>query len=398
MVVALHWPSLGPYHFARLKAVQETAPNGTEVIAIGTAGTVEGRPWDHRATGIQTHTIFPDRIYHELRRHEVDQRVSRTLDELRPDAMAIAGYGMSDSRSALRWCTRNQTLRILMSETKRDDSARTWWRELVKRPYVARFDAAICGGTPHARYLEELGMERRRIFDKYDVVDNQFFADSVARLRGAAQTHLPGLESDQPFFLVVSRLIPRKNVDRLISAYATYRQRRATGWRLVVLGIGGELDRLVERVRSERIPDVTFAGFHQLNELVVYYSRAATFVHPALQEQWGLVVNEAMACSLPVLVSRTVGCAYDLVQDGRNGFLFDPNSVESIADVLHRMSSLPEPARKTMGDASGAIISDWTPRHFAENFWAAVQLGRRRGQQQRAVLPEVNAALARRAP
>lgn len=380
MIIALQWPSFGPYHIARLRAVQQSAPTGFKVVGLATASLVQGRPWkmlDSDET--ETRVIFPDRVYHEIPHWEVGDELRRILDEIQPTILGISGYGMADSRAALNWCCRNDRLRILMSETKRDDSRRTFWRELVKRVYVSRFDSAICGGTPHATYLNELGMPSSRIFRKYDVVDNGFFARELARpsTRLDQWKSLPGLASTRPYFMVASRLIARKNIDRLLSGYVLYRKKFTKGWRLVILGIGDELEGLTARVKSEQIPEVTFAGFNQLAEIVIYYSRAAAFVHPAIHEQWGLVVNEAMACGLPVLVSRSVGCSYDLVQDGKNGFIFQADSTASIAEALERMSSMDDSNRRRMGMMSQKIISEWTPAHFADNFWAAVRLGPR---------------------
>jgi glycosyltransferase involved in cell wall biosynthesis len=380
MLVALQWPTFGPYHLARFHAVRQAAPPGARVIGIATASSLQGRPWvldaEHQA---HIHTIFPGRTYHELKSKETAREVPAALARLRPSAVAIAGYGMSDSRAVLRWCCATGALRILMSESKKDDAPRDFLRELVKRYYVARFDAAICGGTPHALYAQELGMPRSHVFTKYDVVDNDFFREAVRMFRSGAKDvpRLPGLDSGTPFFLVASRLIPRKNVDGLLIAFGEYRRKAATQWRLVILGIGDDLARFESLVRQRQIPDVTFAGFHDRQGVAAYYSKAAAFVHPALQEQWGLVVNEAMASGLPVIISRTAGCAPDLVREGVNGFTFDPQNTNAITAGLEKMAALPDEARRRMGIASAEVIGEWEPYHFAESFWAAVRLGPR---------------------
>ena len=92
-------------------------------------------------------------------------------------------------------------------------------------------------------------------------------------------------------------------------------------------------------------------------------------------EQWGLVVNEAMAAGLPVLVSRACGCAPDLVREGVNGFTFDPYDVGGLAGLMVRMSS-GELNLKTMGEASQVIIAGWTPEVFGENLLRAVDAAR----------------------
>jgi glycosyltransferase involved in cell wall biosynthesis len=89
---------------------------------------------------------------------------------------------------------------------------------------------------------------------------------------------------------------------------------------------------------KKQIPDVLFPGFRKGKELGTYYGLASCFILPSLQEQWGLVVNEAMAAGLPVLVSQTSGCAPDLVQEGVNGFTFDPTNPMQLAELMEKIA------------------------------------------------------------
>ena len=96
-----------------------------------------------------------------------------------------------------------------------------------------------------------------------------------------------------------------------------------------------------------------------------YYGLASAFVHASTTEQWGLVVNEAMASGLPVLVSNRCGCAPDLVQEGVNGFTFDPYNVEQLAQLMLKISAFQTFSLSTFGAASRRIIADWGPERFA---------------------------------
>ncbi len=117
-------------------------------------------------------------------------------------------------------------------------------------------------------------------------------------------------------------------------------------------------------------------GFVQIGPLSRYYGLASAFVLPSVKEAWGLVVNEAMAAGLPVMVSVTAGCRSDLVQDGANGFLFDPWDVNDIAGAMRRMEHLPEEARAAMGQRSRRIISAWSPKRFADGLLRAIWVAR----------------------
>jgi glycosyltransferase involved in cell wall biosynthesis len=289
-------------------------------------------------------------------------------------------YGYPDARAALAWCRRHRRVAVIMMDTKADDAERVGWRERIKALIVAQFDAALVGGTPQRVYMEQLGFPAEHIFTTSNAVDNAYFreAAAAARARPDAFQHLPGLDSDAPFFLASNRFLPRKNLARLLLTYGRYRQRvEANGdapWRLLMLGDGRLRPELEHLVREEQIEGVVFCGFQQIDALPAYYAFAGAFVHPASVDQWGLVVNEAMAAGLPVVVSTGAGCSYDLVRDGENGFRFDPRDVEALAERLVRVAS-PDTDRVAMGRRSAEIIEGWAPAAFGRGLWDAVQAG-----------------------
>ena len=125
---------------------------------------------------------------------------------------------------------------------------------------------------------------------------------------------------------------------------------------------------------------VQMPGFKQYPDLPAYYGLATAFIHASTTEQWGLVVNEAMASGLPVLVSNRCGCAADLVQEGVNGFTFDPYNVEELAQLMlklsgfqgFRISACRDVSLSAFGLSSQRIIADWGPERFASGLKAAV--------------------------
>jgi glycosyltransferase involved in cell wall biosynthesis len=212
-----------------------------------------------------------------------------------------------------------------------------------------------------------------------------------------------------PYFLASNRFVERKNLGRLIRAYAKYvgsLQEGKEAWSMVLLGDGElrvELEELcaelglrtagrlahggTENTKGECLKlnyyklktldeggCVVFAGFRQVEELPFFYGGAGVFIHPALSEPWGLVINEAMASGLPILSSKNVGAAEELLQLEVNGFSFDPTSVEELATVLQRMAKLPRQERAAMGAASKSIISNWGPERFAQGVREAVRM------------------------
>jgi glycosyltransferase involved in cell wall biosynthesis len=147
---------------------------------------------------------------------------------------------------------------------------------------------------------------------------------------------------------------------------------------LVLLGDGPERERLERRASS--LEEVTFAGFQQYDTLSAYYALAGAFVHTALVEPWGLVVNEALASGTPALCSSHVGAATDLIVDGVTGFRFDPYSVEALTARLIEMAERPETDRKRMGQAGQKRVERWSPECFADGLWDAVETGHARSK------------------
>ena len=105
--------------------------------------------------------------------------------------------------------------------------------------------------------------------------------------------------------------------------------------------------------------------FQQVEVTPLFFTRCEAFILPSMYEEWGLVVNEAMACETAVIVSKNVGCASDLVLDGVNGFLFDPTSEEQLLQALEKFV-MDTGLTKRLGTEGGKYIKDWGPARFAE--------------------------------
>jgi glycosyltransferase involved in cell wall biosynthesis len=354
---------------------------GIQVVGLEIASQDRLYLWREEACNdLLRYVVFPERTYEAVSFAEMTRGVFLALSRIRPKAIAINGYSSRDSWAILAWSKVYHCPTILMTESKVDDAPRVGWKERAKGKIVCQFDAALCGGSLHRDYLQQLGMNRDRIFEGYDTVDNDFFWKGAeqARQDPAAYSSFPGLQSPGPFFLASARFIKRKNLDGLLRAYVLFRDRLArngkglTLWRLVILGDGAERSALEHLVDSNGIQGVVFPGFRQIDELPIYYGLSSVFIHPAHQEQWGLVVNEAMAAGLPVLVSKCCGCAPDLISEGENGFTFAPGNADSLANLMARISS-DQVDLHAMGLRSRDRVKEWGPKRFAEGLYGAFQ-------------------------
>lgn len=351
--------------------------SGADIVGLEAASDDGVYDWEQVARS-RDHvtTIFPGRKYKEIVGSEMRAGVVRALDASGCAVVAVNGWSMPEARAGIAWRRAVRGRRaIVMSETKRDDGRRYWWKEWLKRRLVSRCDAALVGGRAQVQYLCGLGLDRERVFTGYDAVDNAYFAAGARTARRNAADLRRQHALSQHYFLVCTRFLPRKNVDGLLRAYQRYRREcDAALWDLVILGSGGEAARLQQLERDLDLDGVHWPGFVQYDELPVYYGLASAFVHPAKSEAWGLVVNEAAASGLPLLVSRTVGARYELVDNGANGYLFDPFDTEDMAQAMLKLSRLYEEVRQRMGARSEAMVADWSPQNFGAQLVRAADL------------------------
>ncbi|MCW1887320.1 glycosyltransferase family 4 protein [Luteolibacter flavescens] len=382
-LVALAYLQFGPYHAARLRACQNRTP-GWQVAGIGMAATQSEYAWEQASQPDVFH-VAQDVPLEQVSKSSWPGRVRAALASIKPDVCAVAGYSHPAMLSLIRECSRSSIPWILMSDSQEIDEPRRAVQEFLKSRIAGLASAGFAAGSPHVDYLEKLGLPRELCSTGYDVVDNDHFSTGAARWRAIGAG--PGSRN---YFLASNRFIAKKNLHRMLEAYRDYSHdpvggKNAGTWDLCLLGDGelkaelltacGDLGLQAAGCApweqqsppgTAMIPTVFFPGFRQIQDLPRFYAGAGAFVHASTTEQWGLVVNEAMASSLPVLVSERCGCARDLVSEGENGWTFAPWNVAALSSLMARVSALGEAARKEMGEASRRIIGSWSPERFAD--------------------------------
>jgi glycosyltransferase involved in cell wall biosynthesis len=361
---------LGPYHDARLRAAAGFGPLVVVEMFSESIDYAWGKVGD---TPYRRITLFQSR--NVCRYDRIVEQFNSCLEGIEPCAVAIPGWWDCEALMSLRWCSSTHTPIIVMSESTAHDDKRVWWKEAIKRLVVQSCDAGLVGGIPHVKYLHDLGMPMDRILTGYDVIDNRHFAQGADVARNNATGLRAKLDLPEHYFLAVARFIPEKNLFILLDAYADYVKTSGGGaWRMVILGDGALRPQLESYCARLGVNDkVLLPGFRQYDELPLYYGLAGAFVHASTVEPWGLVVNEAMASGLPVLVSNRCGCAPDLVKDGVNGFTFDPDDVEALTGLMIGISRGNHDLNR-MGANSLDIISRWTPELFGRNIWKTVEM------------------------
>jgi glycosyltransferase involved in cell wall biosynthesis len=370
--VAIIFDNFGPYHLARLQA----ASFACDLLAIEVAGRSAVYAWDNDPTaGKFKRTTLLEGDSASAPRGEIARRLEKALDEFRPAVVVVPGWASPAAWAAMRWCVRRGVAMIGMSESTAWDEPRAAWKEEVKRRLVRFFSAALAGGERHRDYLVQLGMAPDHIFPGYDAVDNLHFASGADAVRAKGTAARKALELPEHYFLASARFVDKKNLPGLLEAFAYYRSLcGGAAWSLVLLGDGALRSKLEQKCETLGLRDhVLLPGFRQYDELPAYYGLAGAFIHASTIEPWGLVVNEAAASGLPLLVSDRCGCAPELVHDGVNGFTFDPRNISELAEKMKQISA-PEFPRAAFGAASREIVAAWGPERFARGLSQAIEV------------------------
>lgn len=379
MKIAILFDRFGPYHIARIRGS----------AAYAKIYAVEGAP--HRAIydwatselpeGLETSalTVNPG---DELDVRLIERRLDETLATFQPDAFALPGWSNVITLTTLRWCYRNKIAAICMSETNDWDFKRTMLAEKVKSGIVAHYSAGLATNSSQVGYLKKLGIPAEAVFSGYNAVDNDYFRTTAAEWRQKNQVPAE-IANKMPeaalgrYFLASARFIEKKNLIRLLDGYAEFRKHRTddiADWPLVLLGDGelrGSIEAAIRRHGLQQ--HVHLPGFLQIDALPRYYGTAGAFVHASTTEQWGLVINEAMAAGMPVASSVRCGATQYLIEDGITGFSFDPFDVSDITRGLIALSELP--AGSPLLAAAQARVDELSPDNFGANLARTAEAG-----------------------
>ena len=204
-------------------------------------------------------------------------------------------------------------------------------------------------------YLKYQVSPDRLVLSPY-TVDNDYFFSQFKRFSGRKREIMGslGITDNAPVVLYLSKMTPRKRPLDLLKA-AEKLQVPAT---FVFVGDGPLGSEIESYISSRNLRNVFPVGFQSPGELSRFYAIADIFVLPSEFEPWGLVINEAMCFSLPIVTTHGVCSAADLVRDGRNGFLYEAGNIGALTDSLTCLIGNRQ-LRYEMGKHSLDIIRSW---------------------------------------
>lgn len=233
-------------------------------------------------------------------------------------------------------------------------------------------DCFLFIGQQNKEFYRFYGVPENKLFFAPYAVDNQRFVNAYEKLlkqRNEIRDEI-GISQDEIVILFCGKLIDKKRPMDLLIAYEKVRVNNKA---LIYIGDGILRKRLEDYVKAKELKNVFFLGFRNQTEFPKYYGASDIFVLPStIGETWGLVVNEAMCFSLPVIVSDMVGCGKDLVRHGENGFIYPVGNMDKLADYLFKLLKSSE-LREKMGKRSFEIISKWSYKENIEGILLALE-------------------------
>jgi glycosyltransferase involved in cell wall biosynthesis len=270
--------------------------------------------------------------------------VLRELRRFRPDAVAVGGWNQPAFWLALAYCrVRRIPLLLWIESTSRDARSEARPLAFARGAIVRSAAGAYVPGRASAEYARSLGLDVLETAP--NAIDSSVFERAAVDRSGR----------EDCVFLYAGRLDPEKGLDTLLVAF------RDVPGRLVLVGSGSEEERL-RRLAFDR---VCFEPPRSRDDLVALYAKADVFVLPSRSEPWGMVLNEAATAGLPLVATEEVGAAYDLIEQGQNGFRVPADDVEALGHAL-RTLALDARLRASAGARSRELVRNLTPTAWAD--------------------------------
>lgn len=357
----IYWP-------ARLETLHKYLTDKNielQVIEIAGQGSPYGFALDNPHKPAYWHCLFPERPMEEIPATIANNAVQKKLDEMQPDIVFSGAIAFPSGAASVHWTQKNNKKLVIFDDARLQDVPRKPYVDYIKKSIYSGVDGIFCPAPAWNSTFRYFGFTEHQLFYGINSVDNNFWSGAGKGLYRS--------DTDKNF-VAVGRQIAKKNFDTLLLAYAEYCLTNSNPLPLLMVGEGKERDKLKDFAVENKLELVKFLPFQSQDELRnIFYNDAAWLILPSKRETWGLVVNEAMASGLPVLVSNQVGCASTLVKEGVNGFTFSPDNVEELAELLTKAGSMNKTKLADMGRKSKDIISEWGLERFCEGVHGAIK-------------------------
>jgi glycosyltransferase involved in cell wall biosynthesis len=301
----------------------------------------------------------------------------KAITKAKPNIIISEGFFQWTPASLFVKLRRKIPLVIAYERTKHTERNAGFLRTFYRRLVVKQTDAICCNGVLSKEYCTDiLRMPSERIVMGAMAADTDSLA---AQCSNTPEDEISTLEKKyaliRPIFLYVGRLIRLKGLRELLAGWEIYvnKKNNSACGSLLLVGDGPERIILEEIVHEKKILNVVFTGSIHYDNIATYYHLADILIIPTLEDNWSLVVPEAMACGKPILCSKYNGCWPELVHQDVNGWVFDPFNPEEMVKFL-KIANDSRGRLPQMGEESRKIVQEYSPQHAAEAILRACEV------------------------
>jgi glycosyltransferase involved in cell wall biosynthesis len=278
------------------------------------------------------------------------------------DAVLVLGWNMMIFWQAI-WWGRNYGIPLILRGESNLKRAQPWYVKSAKKVFFPllfkQFKAFLAIGNLNADLYKHYGVSCKAVFTAPYCVDNSFFiGQSMAQAINAQQLRTGmGIQNDATVFLFMGKFIDRKRPLDLIMAAA--KTGISSSFHVIMVGDGPLMEVCRQAINTHGLNNVHLVGFRNQSELPTYYAAADVLVLPSEYETWGLVINEAMACGLPCVVSDACGAATDMIIKGKTGFTYPVGNIDSLRHCMENMVA-DRQARREMGRRAAIHVQNFS--------------------------------------
>jgi glycosyltransferase involved in cell wall biosynthesis len=309
----------------------------------------------------------------------INPAVVEVLARERPDALLVHGYSHITTLIAI-FTARMLGIPLLMrgdanpldSRYSNPDTPKNRLRWKFRKTVFQQMSGFLAIGSQNRDFYLAHGAPPQNIFMTPFTVDHEYCRSRslpVEQRRSFLVSE--GLDADLPVILFAGKMSIQKRAMDLVKAYRRLHENNVA-CQLALVGDGVQRKQLEEYVHEHSLPHVAFLGFRNQSELPAWYSVADVFVLPSEDEAWGLSVNEAMSVGVPSVVSSDVGAAYDLIEEGKTGYVFPTANINALYHAVD-MVLADASSENCMSKLAAEKMDSWSNEQMVQGVRSALE-------------------------
>jgi glycosyltransferase involved in cell wall biosynthesis len=366
---------ISPYRIPLFNSIAEKGVVNFKAAAL--AEREKNRKWEFNKEKISFDYQILDGYHWFIwnKRREIavhlNKGILKNILEYNPDIVITSGYDSLAYWQAFLYCKLYRKKYILWNGTTLLSAGKIKGiKGFLKSVIIRGADGYIAYGTKAKEYLEYFGAKVKNIYISTNTVDMDYFHSKVMEYRNKENFIKERKKYPKYLLLYVGQLIRRKGIVQVLRALNILEDPEIG---LLIVGSGPEEANLKAFCKENKLQKVFFEGFQQQEMLPKYYALTDIFILPSFEEVWGLVVNEALASGLYVLSSKFAGVSYDLIREGWNGEIFEPNNIKEIVSMIKQTKKNIRNIRRQRKSISQCICKEFDINISAQSVLKAIK-------------------------